>query len=127
MQVDASRYREIPRNRHDIRAGTVLLPTQVPIVAGGGTSVDFIHQQGGDADTFILMLGQRRVGDLVGGDLEVLEGIFLNPTGPGFHATWDYEQLLRETDLGGWKVVPTGEVLSDWLERVETLMNREPA
>jgi hypothetical protein len=123
VQVDSSRYREIPENPHQIRAGAVLLPTAAPIVAGGGTSFEFIHAQGGDDETFVLMLGERMVGDLLGGELEVLEGVFLSPKGPGFHPTWDFHQLMRETDLGGWTVVPVSSVLTEWVDRVETRMN----
>ncbi len=123
VQVDPSRYRDIPANPHQILAGSVLVPTERPIVAGGGTSLQFVHTQGGDDDTFVLMLGQRLVGDLMGGELEVLEGVFLSPSGPGFHPTWDFNQLMRETDLGGWTVIPRAKVLAEWLERVESRMN----
>jgi len=123
VQVDPTRYRDIPENPHQILAGSVLVPTDRPIVAGGGTSLQFVHTQGGDDDTFVLMLGQRQVGDLMGGELEVLEGVFLSPSGPGFHPTWDFNQLMRETDLGGWTVIPRSTVLAEWVERVESRMN----
>jgi hypothetical protein len=126
MRVDPSRYREIAGNPHGISAGCVLLPTEVPIVAGGGTSLQFVQEQGGDEDTFVLMFGQRDVRDLLGQDVEVLEGVFLSARGPGFHPTWDYDQLMREADLGGWRVVATDVVVSDWVERVETRMNQSP-
>lgn len=123
MQVDPARYREIPENRHQIRAGTVLVPTDAPITGNGGSSLDFMVQQGGCPDTFVLLFGQRRAGTPLGGEVDVLEGVFLKPEGPGFLPTWGYEQLLEETDLGGWTVVPTPTVLSEWLERVEGRMN----
>ena len=102
----------------------MLLATEAPIVAGGGTSLEFLHTQGGTKETFVLMLGQREVGDLMGGELEVLEGVFLSPAGPGFHPTWDFHQLMRETALGGWTVVPVTTVLAEWVDRVESRMNQ---
>lgn len=124
MQVDPSLYREIPSNEQGISAGCVLLPTDVAIVTGGGTSLDFIRQQGGEDSTFILIFGIRPLQDILGREIEILEGVFLNPSGPGFIATWDYDQLLSETRRGGWTVVETPEVLESWLEPVETRMNR---
>lgn len=127
MHVDPARYREIPENRHQIRAGTLLFPTKVPITAGADSSLKFVVDQGGCSDTFVLLLGQRRVSAPLGGGLEVLEGVFLRPQGPGFRPTWGYHQLLEETDLGGWTVVPTPDVLTQHLERVETRMNAVPS
>lgn len=123
MQVDPSLYREIPSNEHGISAGCVLLPTAASIVVGGGTSEDFIRLQGGDESTFILIFGIRPLQDMLGREIEILEGVFLTASGPGFIATWDYDQLMSETARGGWTVVPRVEVLSEWLERVETRMN----
>jgi len=123
MQVDPSLYREIPANEHGITAGCVLLPTDTAIVVGGGTSRDFIRQQGGDDSTFILIFGIRPLQDMLGREIEILEGVFLNTGGPGFIATWDYDQLMSETQRGGWTVVSTADVLGEWIERVETRMN----
>jgi len=124
MRIDPSQYREIPANPHQIGAGAVLLPTKTPIIAGGATSLDFVLEQGGDDDTFIFMLGVRRY--LLGGGqaVDILEGIFLSESGAGFKATWDFHQLMREVDHGGWTVVPKEEVLEAWVERVEERMNR---
>ncbi|MGE0706755.1 MAG: hypothetical protein AB7N76_06080 [Planctomycetota bacterium] len=124
MQIDPRDFHQIPDNRHGIASGCVLLPTEVPIVAGGGTSLQFVRDQGGDDDTFILLFGQRAIRDLLGQDVDILEGIFLSERGPGFHPTWDFDQLMRETDLGGWTVIQTDEVLRTWRERVETRINR---
>ena len=123
MHIDPGSYAEIPENRHRISAGSVLLPTQIPIVAGGATSLEFVLEQGGNEDTFIFMFGVRQVYNLLGIQHDILEGVFLSETGPGFLPTWGYEQLMHETDLGGWRVVPTEEVLSDWAQRVEARMN----
>lgn len=123
MVVDPSRYQELPENRHGISAGCLLFPTATPIVAGGGSSLGFVHEQGGDDGTFIFILGQRRTHTLLGEPVDIIEGVFLSEAGPGFHPTWDFEQLLRETDLGGWRVVPTEEVLSQWASTVERRMN----
>jgi len=120
--VDPRDYYELPANPHRIRAGTILLPTTTPIVPGGGTSHDFVVEQGGDDDTFIFLLGLRRA--QVG--VDVVEGVLLNETGPGFRPTWGVQQLMRETSLGGWHVITTDEVLRDWVERVEARMNRGP-
>ena len=127
MQIDPARYREIPENRHQIRAGCLLFPTKVPISAGAGSSLKFVLDQGGCAETFVLLLGQRRMSAPLGGELDVLEGVFLRPQGPGFRTTWGYHQLMEETDPGGWTVVPTPSVLSEHLERVETRINAVPS
>jgi len=124
MHVDASRFEEIPENRHHIQAGCLLFPTEQPIVVGGGTSLDFVREQGGDDDTFIFMFGLRYAANLFGQQVAILEGVFLSESGPGFHATWDLDQLQQETDLGGWKVVPTQTVLEHWVQVVERRMNR---
>jgi len=124
MQVDPSRYRDLPENPHGIHAGCVLLPTDVPIVLGGGTSRDFVREQGGSSETFVFLFGARSVAiEPSGQHLQVLEGVFLNEDGPGFHPTWDLSQLLREVDLGGWTVIPTHTVLSTWAEKIEQRMN----
>lgn len=120
MLVDARDYYDLPANPHGIRAGTILLPTTTPIVPGGGTSHDFVVEQGGDEDTFIFLLGLRRV--QLG--VDVIEGVFLSESGPGFRPTWGLQQLMRETSLGGWHVITTDEVLRDWAARVEARMNR---
>lgn len=123
MLIDPRQLREIPANELQISAGTVLLPTRAPIVQGGGTSLDFVLEQGGDEDTFVFMLGQRHLETPLG-PMDVLEGVFLSESGPGFHPTWSLEQLLRETARGGWTVVPTAEVLqSDWVAKIERRMN----
>lgn len=122
--VDPSEFEEIPANRHDIHAGTLLFPTTEPIVGDGGTSLDFVREQGGDEDTFVFMFGVRPMQNLLGMGVDVLEGVFLSESGPGFRPTWDLEQLMRETDLGGWRVVTTDEVLEDWVSRIEARMNR---
>ena len=116
MQIDASLYHEIPANPHGVAAGALLLPTETPIVAGGGTSLEFVVDQGGCDSTLIFLLGMRVVHlPLPPGGTEILEGIFLNPDGPGFHPTWAFEQLMRETASGGWRVIPTDEVLEEIL------------
>ncbi len=124
MRVDPRDYLEIPSNRHGIAAGAILLPTQEPIVQGGSSSLDFVREQGGDEDTFIFMFGMREVSGLYGKTIRILEGVFLGEAGPGFYPTWGLEQLMRETDHGGWTVVPTEDVLEEWAERVEERMNR---
>ena len=124
MFVDPSQYEEIPENRHSIQAGCVLIPTQIPIVAGGGTSLEFVRQQGGDDHTFVFMFGVRPVFNLGGQRISILEGVFLAKDGPGFRPTWDFDQLLRETDLGGWQVVPTSNVLESWTQEIEARMSR---
>ena len=115
MQIDPSRYNQIRDNPHQIAAGCVLQPL------GDGT-MEFMHQQGGDEDTFILMLGAQKV-HTPQGAIEILEGVFLSADGPGFHPTWDHDQLMREIDRGSWTIVPTEVVLEEWVERVETRMN----
>lgn len=123
MRIDPRDFQEIPVNEHGIAAGSVLLPTRTPIVQGGGTSLDFVLEQEGDQDTFIFMLGAHRASAVPVG-LLLLEGVFLSAKGPGFHPTWSYQQLMRETAAGGWTVVPTPEVLaSDWVARIEARMN----
>lgn len=122
MRVDPSHYRDLPANRHSIGAGALLLPTKTPIIVGGATSLDFVVEQGGSADTVVLVFGVRRV-ETLGGALDVVEGVFLDEDGPGFHPTWDVEQLLAEVDRGGWTVIPTDVVLREWRERVEERMN----
>ena len=124
MLVDPSDYHQVPENRHGIQAGTILLPTAIPIVAGGGTSGDFVRQQGGNDETFVFLFGVRTVRNILGVEVEILEGVFLDEDGPGFRPTWDYDQLMREADLGGWKVISTDEVVDSWVERVEARMNR---
>jgi hypothetical protein len=123
MYVDPSRYQEIPDNGPGIKAGSLLFPTKTPIVEGGGTSLQFVHEQGGDDTTFVFMFGLRPVLNLFGQQVEILEGVFLSEQGPGFHPTWDLEQLVRETELGGWRVVHTEEVLAKWVGTVEQRMN----
>lgn len=123
MAPDPRDFSEIARNPHDVGAGSLLLPTRVPIVKGGATSLDFVREQGGCDDTFVFMLGARGIGTPLG-KVQVLEGVFLNPDGPGFHPTWDFHQLMREVDAGGWTVITTERVLaSEWVRRVEQRMN----
>ena len=123
MQPDPAHYRPIPSNPHGIQAGCLLFPTQTPIVQGGGTSQDFVAQQGGDEDTFIFMLGVRRF-DTMLGSVDIVEGVFLSESGQGFRATWDHQQLMGETERGGWTVIPVDEVRAEWTDRVERRMNR---
>ena len=120
-------YRQIPENRHEVSAGTILLPTEVSITTGGGSSRDFVEQQGGAVDTFIFIFGLREAHAPDGSPVEFLEGVFLTADGPGFRPTWGLEQLLREIDLDGWRVVKTGEVVKSWTRRVEERMNRGEA
>jgi hypothetical protein len=120
-------YRQIPENRHGLGAGSILLATETPITVGGGTSKDFVEQQGGDDTTFVFVLGVREAHGPLGHEVEFIEGVFLSEGGPGFHPTWDHEQLLREIDLGGWRVVTTQEMLASWVRRVEERMNRGEA
>jgi hypothetical protein len=124
VHIDPSKYEQIPDNPFGIQAGSILLPTEAEIVGSGGTSFDFVRDQGGDDDTFIFMFGLRPVFNLIGARVDILEGVFLTGGGPAFQPTWGFDQLLRETRLGGWKVVPTDEVLtSGWLDKVEHRMN----
>lgn len=125
MDLDPRRYGQIPRNELLIAAGTLLFPTDIPIVAGGGTSLAFVHDQGGCDETFVFLLGARTALNIVGAEVDVLEGVLLTPRGPirDFLPTWDYHQLLREVGLGGWRVVPTEEVLRSWTDVVEARMN----
>jgi hypothetical protein len=116
-------YRQIPENRHGVSAGSILLPTQKEITLGGGSSKEFVEQQGGDDSTFIFIFGIREARDTAGQAVEFLEGVFLSDDGPGFHPTWDTEQLLHEIDLGGWEVVTTEQMLAGWVEKVERRMN----
>ncbi|MBI3724519.1 hypothetical protein HY251_11280 [bacterium] len=125
--IRAEDYEEIPENRHKISAGTLLLATKKPIVPGGGTSLDFVLQQGGDEDTLIFMLGAREAKGPLGLTVEFLEGIFLTKDGQGFHPTWGFDQLLREVDRGGWQVIPTTEVVVSWSRKVEERMNKGEA
>jgi hypothetical protein len=117
-------FQQIEENRHGILAGSILLPTETPITAGGGTSRDFVEQQGGDETTFIFLFGLREAEGPLGVAIGFIEGVFLSEAGPGFHPTWDHEQLLREVDLGGWRVVKTSDVLESWVGRVEERMNK---
>ena len=123
MKVQHQDYREIPRNKHGVSAGSLLLPTETKIT-GTGTSLDFVKQQGGDTDTLIFLFGLRQARSPLGFSAEFLEGIFLTDEGPGFRPTWGFEQLMREIDLGGWRVIPTPEVLLSWCERIERRMNK---
>ena len=72
----------------------------------------------------VTLFGVRPIFNLLGARVEVLEGIFLSPGGPGFHPTWEFEQLMREIDLGGWQVVPTSRVLASWTDEIEARMSR---
>ena len=125
--VRAQDYRELPTNRHGVTAGCILIPTEVSITTGGGSSRDFVEQKGGDEDTFIFVFGAREALLPTGTAAQFLEGIFLTSHGPGFRPTWGLEQLLREIDLDGWRVVKTPEVLKSWTRRVEERMNRGEA
>jgi hypothetical protein len=125
--IRAEDYSQLPENRHEVTSGSILLPTETPITLGGGTSLKFVIEQGGDLDTFIFVLGVRRARGPLGVPIEFLEGVFLQEAGRGFRATWGLEQLLREIDLGGWRVVPVRDVLSSWTARVEERMNRGEA
>lgn len=117
-------YRQIPENRHGVAAGSILLATDAEITHGGASSRDFVEQQGGDEGTFIFLFGVREARGEGGARVEFIEGVFLSEEGPGFHPTWDHEQLLTEIDLGGWKVVTTKEMLAGWVPRVEERMNK---
>ncbi len=117
-------YRQIPTNRHKVSAGSILLPTEKEITLVGSTSKDFVEQQGGDGSTFIFIFGIREARDAARETVEFLEGVFLSDGGPGFHPTWDTEQLLHEIDLGGWEVVTTEQVLAAWVAKVEERMNK---
>ncbi len=119
-------YSEIPENRYGIAAGTVLIPTDLPITGEGVSSMDFVIEQGGNRDTFIFLLGVREARSASGAKVSFIEGIFLSERGRGFHATWGVEQLVAEVDLGGWRVVTTREVLANapWIRRIEDRMNR---
>jgi hypothetical protein len=124
MPVDPADFEEIPSNRHDVHAGSLLIPTRTPVVPDGSSAMDFVIGQGGDADTFVFMFGVRPMFNLAGAPVGILEGVFLSESGPGFHPTWDFEQLLGEIDRGGWRVVTTPVVLEEWIERIEARMNR---
>jgi hypothetical protein len=117
-------YHELPANRHAVAAGSILLPTDREIAGAGGSSLDFVTQQGGNASTFIFVLGVRQARGPEETIVEFVEGIFLSDAGSGFRPTWGVDQLLNEIDLGGWKVVPTGEMLERWATTVEERMNR---
>ena len=117
-------YVQLPENRHGVSAGAVLIPTDVSITTGGGSSCDFVEQQGGDEDTFIFIFGLREARGPGGATVDFVEGVFLTGEGPGFRPTWGLEQLLREIDLDGWRVVKTDEVLRTWTRRVEERMNK---
>lgn len=120
-------YHQVPDNRHGVSAGSVLLPTEVSITTGGGSSLDFVEQQGGDTGTFIFLFGVREAPGPTGTPIHFLEGVFLTSDGPGFRPTWGLEQLLREIDLDGWRVIKTDEVLKTWVRRVEERMNKGEA
>lgn len=120
-------YSEIPRNRHDVGAGSLLFPTEKPITLGGGSSLLFVRQQGGDESTFIFVLGLREARGPIGVPITFVEGVFLSDDGQGFRATWGLEQLFREIDLGGWRVISTPEVVASWSAKVEARMNRGEA
>jgi hypothetical protein len=127
VHVDPSQYEQIPENPFRIQAGSLLFPTREAIVPGGGSSVKFVWEQGGDEDTFVFMFGSRPVLDLTGQRVDILEGVFLSASGPGFEPTWGFEQLLRELRLGGWTVIPTAEVLSShWEREIERRMSIAP-
>ena len=123
VDIDPSAYRDLPENPHGIQAGSLLFPTETPIVFGGGTSADFVRQQGGGSDTFVFVLGLRDF-PLLSSTIEIVEGVFLDGEGPGFHPTWDFDQLMGEVQRGGWRVVPTHQVLIDWIAEVEARANR---
>ncbi len=124
MPVDPSEFEEIPPNRHEVHAGSLLFPTKSSVVPDGSSSMDFVKDQGGDEDTFVFMFGLRPMFNLLGMRVGIIEGVFLRESGPGFHPTWDFDQLLGEIDRGGWRVVPTPEVLEQWTGRIEARMNR---
>lgn len=86
--------------------------------------MDFVLSQGGDEETFIFMFGLRPMFNVLGMQAGIIEGVFLTEGGPGFHPTWDFSQLMGEIDRGGWKVIPTPEVLEAWTTRIEARMNR---
>lgn len=123
MRFDPSRYSDLPDNPHRIKAGSLLFPTDVPIVPSGATSRQFLEEEGGSPDTFVFMLGIRPGLTLTGETVAVVVGVFLNPDGPGFEATWDLGQLMREIERGGWTVIPTADVLARWTGEVERRVN----
>lgn len=124
MTLDPRDFTQIPENRHDVQAGSLLFATETPITLGGGTSRAFVKDQGGDDSTFVFLLGQRQARGPLGIPVTFVEGVFLLENGRGFHPTWGLEQLLREIDAGGWRVVTTPEVLGNWTGKVEARMNR---
>ena len=120
-------YSHVPANRHDVAAGAILLPTEKVITLAGNSSLGFVREQGGDSETIVFVLGLREARGPLGVPIEFLEGIFLSEKGRGFHPTWGLEQLLREIDLGGWRVIPVPEVLARWTKKVEDRMNKGDA
>ncbi len=117
-------YTDLPENRHGVQAAAILFPTGKPITPTGISSKDFVEEQGGDKGTLIFIFGLRQARGPSDDLVEFVEGVFLSESGPGFHPTWDLEQLLREIDAGGWKVVPREEVLERWVKVVEERMNK---
>jgi len=117
-------YTDLPENRHGVRAAVILLPTEKAITLAGISSKDFVEEQGGDDGTLVFIFGLREARGPSGDRVEFVEGVFLSESGPGFHPTWDLEQLLREIDAGGWKVVRREEVLERWVKVVEERMNK---
>mgnify|MGYP001284654812 CR=1 FL=1 len=120
MTIHGQDYAPIPPNPAGVESGTILLPTRTKLNLVGSSSLDFVLEQGGDTSTFIFLFGLAR--DME--PLEVIEGIFLNESGPGFRPTWGVEQLVLEIKRGGWKVIEKDEVLVSWAGRVERIMNR---
>jgi hypothetical protein len=125
--VRPENYRDLPPNRHGVSAGSILLPTEKPITQGGASSRDFVEQQGGDGSTFIFIFGLREGRGPFAEVVEFVEGIFLSESGPGFHPTWDQEQLLQEIDRGGWTVITRTEMLASWVGDVEERINKGEA
>lgn len=121
MKGDA--FLEIPENPFGLSAGAVLEATEDPLTANGGSSLDFVIEQGGGRDTIIFLFGIRR--DVA--PLQIIEGVFLNEGGRGFHPTWGFFQLLAEVRAGGWTVIPRDEALAQRREMIELRMNRRRA
>jgi hypothetical protein len=96
-----------------------LIATEKALNIFGHSTVDWVREQGGHKDTIIFILGVH-----IKGPLPYIEGVFLNPTGVGFHPTWGIEQLIREVREGSWTVIPTETVLESWATKVERLMNK---
>lgn len=112
-------YCQVPLNPNNIKAGSLLFATHEAITLDGHSSVDFLERNGGDQNTIIFVLGVAR------GYLPhiIVEGIFLNDDGPGFHPTWDIDQLCNEIERGAWDHVEVLGMDKHWKSRVEDRFN----